>query len=47
MLLLYFTSHSIFQVDELMEHVKSKADADDEIMAQLNNEVEKWKVSVY
>ena len=32
------------QVDELLMQVKSKADADDEIMAQVNYKVEEWKV---
>ena len=33
------------QVEDLMEQVRSKVDADDEIMVQVNNKVEEWKVS--
>lgn len=32
------------QVDDLMEQVGNKADADDQIMVQVNNKVEEWKV---
>ncbi|ELU00323.1 hypothetical protein CAPTEDRAFT_217708, partial [Capitella teleta] len=31
------------QLDDLNEQVKSKTDADDEIMVQVNNKVEEWK----
>jgi hypothetical protein len=32
------------KLDDLNEQVKSKTDADDEIMVQVNNKVEEWKV---
>ena len=32
------------QVDDLMEQAGTKADADDQIMVQVNNKVEEWKV---
>lgn len=32
------------QVDDLMEQVGTKADADDQIMVQVNSKVEEWKV---
>lgn len=32
------------QVADLLEQVKSKADMDDEIMVQVNDKVEEWKV---
>ena len=35
------------QVDDLMEQVGTKADADDQIMVQVNNKVEEWKVNAH
>lgn len=33
------------KVEDLLGHVQTKANANDEIMAQVNNKVEEWKVS--
>ena len=35
------------QVADLLEQVRSKGDADDEIMVQVNDKVEQWKVSLW
>lgn len=34
------------QIEDLQEQVKTNADADDEIMAQVNKKVDEWKVRI-
>ena len=36
-----------FQVDDLIRQLKTKADSDDEIMNQVSNKVEEWKVRMF
>lgn len=40
-------NYDFFQLSQMTEQVRTKADADDEIMIRVNERVEEWKVGVF